>query len=1083
MKLSAIIITVACLQVSAAGYSQHLTLSGKNLPLKKIFREINRQTGYEFLFQDELLDKAGRINIQAKDLPLEEVLKICLRDLPVHYTISDHSIVISSDETKREQATQQVPIKGTVTDENGKALQGATIKIKGTSKGTATDANGNFNIEVPNTASRLVISYIGYETVELPAANTGSMKITLQPAQTKMEDVVVVGYGRQKKIDLTGAVGTVNMKELSANASSNVTSALQGRVAGVTIESNSGAPGAGLSVTIRGSSTLGTNSPLVIVDGVPYAGLDGVNPNDIESINVLKDAASAAIYGSRGANGVIIVTTKGGKKNTAPTINLNINHSIQSVPKRMKMLSGDQWTKVFNANGGTLPAYNGINTNWQDEIFRTAPMTRANMEMSGGMEHFTYSLSGSYAAQQGTVINTQNNNANFRVKTQFEQGRIKIGETFIYGTGRGRTLPAGQDQAHSVIISSWILPRTIPVRDTANPYGGWGRRPSYLKNLSNPIADLNAINNATNSSSMVGNAFLEFRIFDQLKYKLNTGYNQTWGTGTNYTDVVDDGNLQVYQPQLGQSLNYFNSWIIEHTLSYDKKIGKHDLSLLAGMTAQRDSSSAFSASGTGLPLGLSVLSVATANQKVDGSAYTTKRQSLIGRVNYAYDSRYLFSASIRRDGSSKFADGYRWGIFPSVSAGWNISNEAFFQRSTLPAIMSALKIRGSYGLLGNDQISDYATINSIQTNLSLVTNNGTVIGSIPSGTASPRDLTWEKTQSTNIGVDASFLGNKLNLVFDWFNRTSKDILLQVPVPLSTGIGSNPFVNAGTVTNKGIELNLDYSDHVGTVRYRIGGNITAIKNRMTQITIGSGSQEFGDISRAKVGYPLGSFFLIKTAGIFKTQQEIDAYVGKDGKKIQPNAAPGDLKFVDYDNNGVIDNNDQQYCGSPFPSLEAGLTGNISWKHFDFNVLIQGTFGNKIYNGSRIWTEKMTEYINYSTDVLNAWSPTNTASSFPRFILSDPNQNARTNSDRWLESGSYVRIKRLELGYTIPTAIFKSNLKINSLRAYLSAENLFTFTKYKGYNPDLGNGGNPLDRGKDGGAYPLQRIISVGATVSF
>jgi TonB-linked outer membrane protein, SusC/RagA family len=442
----------------------------------------------------------------------------------------------------------------------------------------------------------------------------------------------------------------------------------------------------------------------------------------------------------------------------------------------------------------------------------------------------------------------------------------------------------------------------------------------------------------------------------------------------------------------------------------------------------------------------------------------------------------MISGSIRRDGSSKFGEGYYYGVFPAVSAGWNISNEKFYGNSGISAFMNSLKIRGSVGLLGNDQIPNYSTINGISNNLNFATNGGVIVGAIPSGTASPRNLRWEESKSVDAGLDATFLNGKMSLVFDWFNKTSRGVLLAVPIPLSTGISGTPTVNAGTINNKGIELALDYSDAAGDFSYKIGWNMTTMRNRMTAITIGSGNQEFGDLERAKVGNPIGSFFLIKTDGIFKTQAEIDAYKGSNGQKIQPNASPGDIKFVDFDNNGKIDNNDQQYSGSPIPTFETGLAGTLAWRNFDLNLLVQGVFGNKIYNGGRIWTEQMTAYTNLSTSVLNAWTPENSGSSFPRFTLADVNLNSRGNSDRWLENGAYVRVKRLELGYTVAEDIAK-HLNVGKIRAYLSGQNLFTFSKYKGYNPDLGNDGNPLRRGFDSGGYPLQRIVSLGLNVSF
>lgn len=1084
MRLTILILITCLLQVSASTKAQKISLSEKNASLETIIRKIRSQTSYYFIGNTALIRKANPININVRDVSIEDALNRCFLNQPLAYSIVDKTVVIKTRTllSLSEMTGQKVSIKGKVTDESGTSLPGASVKVEGTGETATTNTNGEFQIEVPSKDAVLLVSYVGYEVMRIKVEEGTFMTIRLKPQLRDLNEVVVVGYGTKNKREITSSMASVNVNEISANASNNVTDALQGRVAGVSVESSNGAPGAGSSITIRGSGTLGSNGPLVVIDGMPFGSLDGINPSDIQNIEILKDAAAASIYGSRAAGGVILVTTKLGRKNSEPKIQLNAVYSNQSIAKRMNVLNGEQWTNLFNAQGGHFPAYNGTNTNWQDEIFRSAPVYKVNADVTGGSEHLLYSLSGSYLNQKGTIEKTDFNSANFRAKSVYEKGRIKIGETFIYNRSGGRTLPPGGDQSHSNILSALIVPPTVPVYNPANQPGGWGGITTGMKNLSNPVAILNANDFRNNNSSVTADIFAEVRLIDQLKYKVNAALSENRGFGNNYSYAYNDGNVILALPTLSQSSGVSDSWLLEHTLSYDKKLGLHNISLLAGFTAQKDTTNSFNARGNNIPNGIYSLSAATAGQSVGGGSSSTRRESLIGRISYSYDTRYLISASIRRDGSSIFPSGYQYGVFPSVSAGWNISNEKFYGNSGISAFMNSLKIRGSYGLLGNDQIPNYSTINGITNNLNFLTNGGMILGSIPSGTASPQNLKWEQTKTADAGLDATFLNGRLSLVFDWFSKTSSGVLLAVPIPPSAGINGTPTVNAGTVNNKGIELALDYSGTAGELSYKVGWNMTSIRNRMTAITIGSGNQQFGDIERAMVGYPLGSFFLIKTAGVFKTQAEIDSYKGANGQKIQPNAQPGDLKFIDFNNDGKIDNNDQQYTGSPIPTFETGLTGSLVWRNFDVNVLVQAVFGNKIYNGGRIWTEQMTAYTNLSTSVLDAWTPQNSSSNFPRFTLADPNLNSRGNSDRWLENGAYVRVKRFELGYTLAESIAK-RLNVSKIRAYVSGQNLFTFSKYKGYNPDLGNGGNPLSRGYDSGAYPLQRIVSLGLNVSF
>lgn len=1084
MKLAAFLLLVLAMQVSATGYSQKLTLNMRNVTLSKVFKEIRKQTGYTFFYNTEMLEQTDKVSVAVVQADLEDVLGKCLLNKKLNYSIVDNTIILSvkgKDQTEETaQPVVNISVFGKITDAvTGEALTGASVKLKGTTKGTSSDAKGNYTLQLPENGGVLVVTFIGYEPVERTVSQAGALDIALKPKAVQTEELVVVGYGTQKRKDVTGAVSSVRVSSISANVSKNISSAIQGRVPGVSVESSSGAPGAGMIITIRGMSTLGNNAPLFIVDGVFVNSIDGVSPNDVESIEVLKDAATASIYGSRAANGVVIVTTKGGRKETTPKLEVDTWFGVQSVPKRMSLLSGEQWTNLMSANMSGIPKYAGVNSDWQDAIFRQATLTRTNVNFSGGSQNFTYNLSGGYLKENGTIVNTNYSAANFRIKTEYSKGRLRVGETVIIKRSNTRNNPGGGDAVHSIVGSALMMPATVPVYDPTQNLGGYGRRPTFMKNLSNPVARLESVENTAKDLSLLANAFVEVKLIEGLKYKFNVGLTEGQGSTRVYSGAFDDGNSANPLPDLQQGTTTSNSWLVENTLNYNKKLGKHNIDGLIGYTAQKNMSTGFSASRDDLPIGTTTLGAGLAtSQKNDGSASTSSIVSRFARIMYSYDSRYLFSASVRRDGSSRFATDYQYGSFPSFSAGWNLHNEHFF--SGLTNAVNTLKLRGSWGVLGNQEIGNYLTQNSITSGLNYVQGGVLWPGATASGYASPIDLSWEETKITNFGVDAGFLDNKLFFIFDVFNKKTDGVLLSVPFPLSVGKTGSPTLNAGVIENKGYEVSLEYTDKKGDLNYRLGFNIAHTSNKMTAINIGSGRQEFGGISRAKVGYPIGAFFLIETAGIFNSKEEVAAH-NKNGVPIQPNAQPGDIRYVDFNNDGIIDNQDEQNLGSPFPTLNMGLSANLSWRGFDMSLFLEAVTGNKIYNARRKWMDKMNEVTNFSTDVLNAWTPEN-HSNFPRFTLSDPNNNNRDNSERWLEDGSYLRFKRLEIGYSVPKSLM-TKWGIDKVRVFASGENLFTITKYKGYNPDIG--GAALSRGMDNSwdVYPLSRTLLLGLNLTF
>lgn len=993
----------------------------------------------------------------------------------------------------------QAPVTGQIIAKtDGLPLIGATVMVKGTAISAVTDENGNFSIAAPADAI-LVISYTGFKAQEIPVNGKSTIDVSLEEDLKELEEVVVVGYGTVKKKDLTGAVGHMNNKDIVQQGVSDVTKTLQGRMAGVSVESAGGNPGSGTRILIRGVGSLNNATPLYIVDGVQVANINNLNANDIESIDVLKDASAAAIYGSRAANGVVIVTTKTGKSGE-PTFSVSSNLGVQHLAKKLDVLNARQWAEVNNAAQAAAglaplefaanPASLGAGTDYQDAIYRSALIQQYDLSVGGGSESSKYSVSGGYVTQEGIVDVTDFKRYNLRVKTETKKGRFKFGETFFVSRDKATTMAGGWGGQGGNPVGSAI--KMIPIFDIYNPdaVGGYGGAYGPVVNVANPVAQLHLEDITTENTNILANAFAEAEIISGLKYKLNLGYTNNFTTFRDYWKKYEVGTLFTHPTNDITIAKTQNTMVLlENTLNYNKEIGKHSIQALAGYTYQTTDLTYLSASKTNLPDGIEVIDAGAGASNNRGYQYESSLVSLLGRVIYSYDSRYLLTASIRRDGSSRFGQSNRYGTFPSVALGWTISNESFFEKAA--NILPTLKFRVSYGELGNQEIGDYQYAAAVASNINYVSGDDQVkwFGATQTAFASP-NIKWESTKTTNFGLDFGVLKNTLTGSVDYFYKKTSDVLLNVPIPGSAGSVTNPVVNAGELSNRGVEITLNYANSVGKLNYSFFGTLSSIKNKVDRL--GTGSQQiFGgqpthhgsSTTVTEAGGPVAAFYLIKTEGIFQTQAEVDAYVGPDGQKIQPNAQPGDIKFLDANGDGIIDNNDRVYSGSPFPKFEYGFGANASIAGFDASVFLQGTSGNKIYNGLRQDMENTSLTYNYSTDVLNYWTPENTNTSMPRVISTDPNLNNRV-STRYLENGSYLRIKTIQIGYSIPEE-FNKKIGITNARFYVSADNLITITNYKGYNPDVGRTGTVFDRGVDYGhvAYPLARTISGGIQLTF
>lgn len=975
--------------------------------------------------------------------------------------------------------------------DDGSPIPGVTVVLSGTNQGVATDANGKFSINAP-IGSTLDFNLIGYQ--KLSAKVTGpTLNISLETKQNNLNEVVVIGYGTVKKKDLTGAIANIKGSDIKSQGVSDVTKALQGKLPGVTIEAAGGNPGSGTRILIRGVGSLNNATPLYLVDGVQVANINNLSQNDIQSIDILKDASAAAIYGSRAANGVVLVTTKTGK-NGKTIIQANANYGVQNIEHKVDVLNAEQWATVSNAAHDAAglarldiaanPQSLGAGTNWQNAIYRSAPIQQYDLLMSGGNETSNFSVSGSFLDQDGIVKVTGYNRYNLRAKSETSKGPFKFGETIILTREKTINMPGGWGgQGGNPVGSAAKMIPAFGIYD-ATAIGGFAGATGPVVNVANPIAQLNLEDIDRVSSSILTNAYGQLTILPGLTYKLNFGYTSDFGTGTDYYKRYVVGTLFSHPTNdLSISKDQNNLLLLENTLNYTKVIGKHSIQALAGYTYQKTDYTYLLSARTDLPDGLENIDAGAGTSTTGGNSIESSLVSALGRIIYSYDDRYLLTASIRRDGSSRFGSNNKYGNFPSIALGWNVSNEKFYGQNN---VLSTLKLRASYGELGNQEIGDYQYSAAVASNINYVTGTSQQkwFGAIQTSFADP-NIKWENTKTVNAGFDAGFFHDKLFLTADYFIKTTDDVLLNVPIPGSAGSTSNPVVNAGKLRNNGIELGLNYTDNIGKLKYNVFGTLSAVKNKVLEL--GTGTQQiFGgqpthhgaSSTLTEANGPITGFYLIKDVGIFQSDAEVSAYKDKKGNVIQPNAHAGDIKFLDANGDGQINDQDKVFMGSPFPNFEYGFGFNLSYHSFDVNAFFQGTQGNKIYNGLRQDLESMSLEFNYSTTTLKAWTPQNTNTTVPRAVIDDPNFNDQTSS-RFLESGSYLRLKTLQVGYTLGD-VLKRKLKINSLRVYVSGDNVFTITKYTGFNPDLGRTGSIFDRGVDFGhvAYPLARTFSIG-----
>jgi TonB-linked SusC/RagA family outer membrane protein len=982
-------------------------------------------------------------------------------------------------------AQQTTTITGTVKDSSGKSLQGVSVvELKNSRKGVSTDQDGKFTIQVKPDGI-LEFSSVGFAAQRVPVSGNSAISIILSSASSDLGDVIVVGYGTQKKRDLTGAVASIKGAEIKNVSAGDASALLQGRIAGVVVQNGGGAPGATPTVIIRGTGTFGNDQPLYVIDGMITTSMAFVNPNDIESIEVLKDASAAAIYGSRASNGVVLITTKQGS-NGEVKINLNVKAGTQSPTNTLDFLNARQyadWNNQAHDNDGQPRAAGNdaqfnpaINTDWQDLYLGSAPLTDYNLSFSGGGQNAKYFISGQYYDQKGIVVDTRFKRYNVRANSSFTKGRFKLTEALsVSRSVNNPNVYFGNETSE--------IP-TMPVYDNTKLGGFGGLEPSFA-GVARTINyyGLSLLNqNKYTTDQLLGNVGMEYEFFKGLKYKLNLGLDYAVYHNYNFTPAFFMSSSQGAfndQADLNESISRNLNTLIEHTLSYDKSLGNHRFELLAGYTAQKGSGRSLGVQATNFPSNdLSVVNAAlnrTVNSSGDLQEFVL--HSILGRLNYNFKSKYLFSATIRRDGSSRFLyDKNTYGYFPSFSAGWRVSEEEFFPKN---GWVSDLKLRGSYGVLGSQNIANYITSSSLNVNTDYYFAGGVQPGVALVNFSNP-DIIWESTKTTDFGVDLSLFNNRLSINADYFNKRSYDIHADIPIPIYGGVGSSLLKNAATIDNKGFEMAVTYKSAPVSkdgFKYSVTGIFSKIKNEVmslgdgvSPITSGGFTNQSIRATRTDEGQPVGSFWGYQVLGIYQSQDEI----AKDGRT---DARPGDFRF----------SKEPGWLGNPFPKFEYGFTFNGSYKNFDLNIFFQGVSGNKLWNAKRGLQHTLDYASNKVTDVLRAWTPQNTNTDIPRATQLDPASNKRASS-YYIEDGSYLRLKNLSIGYNLPASMI-AKLKITNARVYLSGQNILTFTKYKGYDPEVGRNSSTqyisglFSAGVDIQAYPQAKIFSAGIDLSF
>jgi len=1073
MKLSVLFLFLAVLKVDAKSYGQEVfSINNPSAPVKKVFKEIESQSNYTVFYRTDQVDLDRRVKMAITNGTIDMVMEQLLTGQPLTYKVIDKVIVIKPAMAVEEnsEAAQQVEVSGTVTAGNtGELLQGVTVQEKSTNNAVITNSKGFYSIAVKDKNSVIEFRYVGYKTKEVVAGSQQVINVVLEEENKTLEQVVVVGYGTQKKKDLTGSVATISSKDLDNRANTQFGYSIEGKAAGVQVIRSSGQPQAGFSIRIRGTSSVTSGSdPLYIVDGVPTPNTNDINPADIESITILKDASSAAIYGNKGANGVVLITTKRGKNQKAK-LNFNTSLTMSKAWKRMDVLNSTQFKDLMTEMGSITDwAKYNANTNWQDETFRSALSQNYQLSATGGNAKTTYYVSGSMVNQNGIILN--NNLKRITLKANVDQQltkAIKVGTTLAYDNWKDRDV--SENNRNGVITRLYTTAPIIGIRSIDNPEM-YARSP-FIDDLENPVSTVYQPEHLYKNNRYHGNVYAEAEIMSGLKVKSLFGFEKADGLFTSFLDSVQTRYGKSLHGQAQENTYKYKYWISENTVSYTKKIKEHNLALLGGFIISRGEHDNLYKSATnfsGSPAGNHSPDVAVTKSIPSPDYSRESNASFIGRFNYAYKDKYLLTSNFRADGSGKFSDKHKWGYFPSFSAGWRISNEDFFKAKGV----NELKLRVGWGIVGNDDIPAYSRFGLVDTISNKYLINGVAHTAFIPTSLENTDLKWEKTTQLDIGIDFTILNNRLSFTADYYHKKTTDMLLAVPLNTSSGFAI-AWQNAGSLENKGFEFQV-ISKNIVNRDFKWNSNFNISFNRNKVLSIVGTTLAVGGINPAgddfytalvKEGKPLGSFYGKISQGVDKAT----------GKIIFMQTADGSGDSV-----GII--------GNANPKFIYGFTNSFTYRNFTLDIFFQGVSGNQILNATRVLTESMVLPMNQSATVLTRWKNPGDVTNMPGVSPDDwHNSNPST---RYLESGSYLRLKSLTLGYTLPSSTL-SKLKMSRCMVYFTAENLLTFTKFKGFDPEVsafsGNSNSKTNQntapGVDWGTYPQSRDFIVGVNISF
>ncbi|MFC2138313.1 TonB-dependent receptor [Bacteroidota bacterium] len=1148
-----IILNIICFSlIASSGFSQKAKLEFDlgNQTLKEFLLNVEEKSDYRFFYNEEYINLDKEINVTSKNNTIEEALDEIFENEKISFRILEDNLIVITPK----EYLEAIKITGTITSsEDGSTLPGVNILEVGTSNGAITDMEGNYSITVQEAGALLRFSFVGYISQEVLIKDQTIINISLDPAVEALDEVVVVGYGVQKKSDLTGVVSSIKAEDIQKLAVSSIDNAIQGKASGVYVLGNSGQPGEGAKIYVRGQGSINNTDPIWIIDGVKSSAGVNFNMNDVESIEILKDASSAAIYGVEAANGVILVTTKRGKKGE-PIISFSSYHGMNSPTNLPKLLGTEDFAYVKNtardaeeleripriADENNLPE---TSTDWFDEIFNPAPMHNYDLSVSSGTERMNFFISGNYYSETGTMINTDYERYSVRANSDFKiKKKIKIGETIYLNKGESTGFFNPEDPYRRNNLDDLVraIP-TMPVYDATNKYGGYGYADPVLDSYlgRNPYANIDLNDFKTNNYSFKGNAYIDLEIIKDLHIKatggsdMNFSYNNLYRAPFYFSSSMFDSTAEIRQSL--KILNEFSGNII---MNYSKTIGSNEFALMIGVEARKTDYDFFYARGQEFAGGMQILDAGKQVNKDNGGNKTLERvQSQFSRFNYSYEGKYLLTVNVRRDGSSKFGEQSKWGVFPSFSTGWNIHKEGFMEGFKF---ISNLKLRGGWGKLGSDRIPSFLSSEVYMTYpLYYVTGDPSILAEGAAIAKFPnKGVKWEEINQYDFGLDLALFEGKLQATIDYYEKKTKDMLIPVKLPPSAGfhygydagdesdLAKDPSLNLGEIMNRGIELSLEYKKKIEDFNFSIGGNIAYNKNEVLKLNknqiIDAGYMTLlgsAKVCRIEAGYPVAYFYGYEIEKIFQTQEEVDAanqnareMAYQEELRNDPNTTatiddfdrvnyygswtgPGDYKWKDIagkdaDGNiiqvpdGRITDADKTMIGNPWPKWIFGINLNTSWKAFDLSLFGQGVLDRDVCNGFRFLLENAAGDGNYGEAILDSWTPDNTDTDVSRITLSDPNKNASNVSTRYIEDASYFKLKNIQLGFTLPKK-YTMNLGLSNLRIYVSGQNLLTITNYSGMDPEfsVNEETDNLIKGIDRGYYPHSKSVIVGFQIDF